>query len=145
MFKKDRLTKLLRPLMWVSVFFLLIFADQYSKAQAGKVFLNNHFAFSLPLPPWAIYTVYAVVLAGAGLYFVKGFTAFGFRQKAGWLLIWAGAFANVGERLVYGQVRDWIYLLNGVFNLADGYILLGIVLLLLNSSLAENPNLPHNQ
>jgi lipoprotein signal peptidase len=144
MLKKDRFTTNFRALLWVSVFFLLIVADQASKARAEKVFLNDQFAFSLPLPLWAIYTVYAAVLAGAGAYFVRHFAKFDLRQRAGWLLVWAGALANVGERLVYGQVRDWIYLFNGVFNLADGYILMGVLVLLLNSHQAENPNPPHN-
>jgi len=144
MLKKDRFTTNFRVLLWVSVFFLLIVADQVSKARAEKVFLNDQFAFSLPLPLWAIYIVYALVLAGAGVYFVRHFAKLGLRQRAGWLLVWAGALANVGERLAYGEVRDWIYLFNGVFNLADGYILMGVMVLLLNSHQAENLNLPHN-
>ena len=145
MFKKDRITKTFYLLLWVSAFFLLIGIDQYFKAHAGQVFLNNQFAFSLPLPLWVMYSIYAVVLAIAGYFCAKNFSKFGLGQKAGWLLVWAGAFANVGERITYGQVRDWIYIANGVFNLADGFILLGILILWLVSSQEDSVNPQHNQ
>ena len=54
------------------------------------------------------------------------------------VLTFAGALSNVVERIVLGSVRDFIYIIFyhwvGVYNLADGYIIAGIILLLLRST-----------
>ena len=51
-----------------------------------------------------------------------------------WMLIFAGAASNIGERILLGYVRDFIYITfykwTGVYNAADFYILIGIVILL---------------
>lgn len=117
----------------MAVFFLLILVDQVLKGLAKDIFLNQNFAFSLPLPAWLMYAVYAGVLCVSGNYLIKHHRQLSLWQQAGWLLIWAGAFSNIGERIVLGHVRDFIYItlfgLTGIYNLADGYILLGIAVL----------------
>ena len=122
-----------RGVGWVAVFFLLILVDQVLKGLAKDTFLNQNFAFSLPLPAWLMYAVYAGVLCVSGNYLIKHHRQLSLWQQAGWLLIWAGAFSNIGERIVLGHVRDFIYItlfgLTGIYNLADGYILLGIAVL----------------
>ncbi len=122
-----------RGVGWVAVFFLLILVDQVLKGLAKDIFLNQNFAFSLPLPAWLMYAVYAGVLCVSGNYLIKHHRQLSLWQQAGWLLIWAGAFSNIGERIVLGHVRDFIYItlfgLTGIYNLADGYILLGIAVL----------------
>jgi lipoprotein signal peptidase len=52
-------------------------------------------------------------------------------------LILAGAVSNVGERTIFGFVRDWVYIYTGVFNLADGYIILGIIILFFYSLMTK--------
>ena len=56
-------------------------------------------------------------------------------ESIAWVMILSGACSNVTERIVLGYVKDWIYItrfgLTGIYNLAAGYILIGIVLLLL--------------
>lgn len=126
-----RLFKFNQAFGWTAGFFLLVAIDQFTKRLPKLVFLNDRFAFSLPLPAWAMYVIYAAVLGGSIWYVAQRRQALSTRQKLAWLLVWAGALSNIGERLVLGHVRDWIYVLEGVFNLADGYILLGIVILLL--------------
>lgn len=115
---------------WTAGFFLLVAIDQFTKRLPELAFLNDRFAFSLPLPVWVMYAIYAAVLGGSVWYVWGRRNVLDGWQKLAWLLVWAGALSNIGERLVLGYVRDWIYILNGVFNLADGYILLGIAILL---------------
>lgn len=131
-----------RAVGWMAVFFLLILADQILKGLAKNIFLNQNFAFSLPLPAWLMYAVYTGVLCVSGVYLVRQRRQLSLWQQAGWLLVWAGAFSNIGERIVLGHVRDFIYItlfgLTGIYNLADGYILLGIIVLLFKEKKAEN-------
>lgn len=93
-------------------------------------FKNSNFAFSLQLPIWLIYLVYTVILIIIVYYLIKNYSAISRQAFWAWCLILAGAFSNVGERIVLGYVRDFIYILSGIFNLADGYIILGVAVLL---------------
>lgn len=119
------------------MFALLIVFDQASKKIVSHQFLNRQFAFSLPLPNGLMFTIYAVVILGMVIYCTKNFRQFSFGQSLAWLLIFTGAALNVGERLVLGYVRDFIYIhfwkWVGVYNLADGYIIIGIVILFFSS------------
>ena len=122
--------------LWPFVFLLLalVLADLLTKHFAGHIFKNNQFAFSLPLPLWLIYIIYAVVLASIAFYVYKHHWGFGFYAKIAWVLIFAGALCNILERIALGFVRDFIYITlrqwTGVYNLADFYIILGIIILL---------------
>lgn len=127
---KSQLFKLNHAFGWTVGFFLLVAIDQLTKRLPVPMFLNDRFAFSLPLPIWAMYGIYIVVLGGSAWYVWPRWRVLAGWQRLAWLLVWAGAVSNIGERLVLGYVRDWIYVLTGVFNLADGYILLGIAILL---------------
>lgn len=93
-------------------------------------FKNFNFAFSLAMPIWLIYLVYAVILTMIIYYLSKNFLPISRLSFLAWCLILAGAFSNVGERVALGYVRDFIYILTGIFNLADGYIVLGVGILL---------------
>lgn len=120
---------------WGIFLLCLIIIDQWSKSQAVKLFLNNNFAFSLPLPPWLMYAIYLVVLASLVYYAAKNYKTFNFFTHFGVVLIFAGAISNIGERLFWGHVRDFIFInfyrWQGVYNLADFYILLGIIILVI--------------
>lgn len=118
---------------WGSVFILLIACDQLAKSLAGHLYLNHWFAFSLPLPVVLMYLIYILVLSAIVIYCTLNFAKFNRIQVVSWLLILAGVVSNIGERIALGYVRDYIYILNGVFNLADGYIILGILILLFSS------------
>lgn len=120
----------------VFLFALLVAVDQLVKSRAAHIFYNSAFAFSVPLPTWLIYTIYLIVLLGLAAFAVKNFYHL---TKLNWLaltLIFAGALSNIVERLMFGSVRDFIYITfykwTGVYNLADGYIILGIIILLLS-------------
>ena len=122
--------------LWPFVFLLLalVVADLLTKHFAGHIFKNSQFAFSLPLPLWLIYIIYAVVLSSIGYYVYKHNSGFGLYAKMAWVLIFAGALCNILERIALGFVRDFIYISlgpwTGVYNLADFYIILGIIILL---------------
>lgn len=119
---------------YVSSFFFLIFLDQITKRNILfniNIFRNYFFAFSLPIPIELIYSIYFVVLCGIGYYLYKNYLKLNPVQKFAWVLILAGGLSNIVERIFFGFVVDWIYIYQGVFNLADGYIIVGVVLLLL--------------
>lgn len=91
---------------------------------------NSAFAFSLPLPAALMYLVYAAALLAILRYVSKGWGAFSFAQRLGWALVLSGGISNLAERATTGAVRDYIYLFHGIFNLADFYIFLGLLVAL---------------
>lgn len=132
------------------VFFVLIFLDQVTKYFAfhtnffatlnlfwplvGKQnFLNSNFAFSLPLPGWLMYLIYFCVFSLMLVYVVNHFKIFSSKQFVAWTFVFAGAISNIGERILFGSVRDFIYIYHGIFNVADFYIFFGIMLLLIKN------------
>lgn len=96
-----------------------------------QLFENDAFAFSLPMHGPAVYIIYALLLALLIIWFI--FT----KNKStkiylGFLLILVGALSNIFDRITLGFVRDFIYIFWGnIFNLADIYIVLGIILMIL--------------
>jgi lipoprotein signal peptidase len=113
----------------------MIAVDQASKFLAlhyGEVFRNYHFAFSLPLPSSLMYGIYMAILLAIIVYVSRRYRSFSRQESLAWVLVFAGSLSNIGERIILGYVRDFIYLLAGIFNFADFYILLGMVLLVLN-------------
>ena len=79
-----------------------------------------------------MYGIYFVVLSASIAWAKKHWRQETNLFKLAWVLIFAGAFANVGERIILGYVRDFIYISffrwTGVYNLADGMIITGIIL-----------------
>lgn len=120
-----------KNMFFVFLFIGLVGVDQLTKYFSHNVFKNYQFAFSLPLPIWLIYSIYVIVLATMVIYSVRHYKYFTKQQTIAWVLIFAGALSNIGERMTLGYVSDWIYILTGVFNLADFYILAGILILLI--------------
>lgn len=115
----------------------LIIVDQLVKYFVRPAFFNDRFAFSLPVPTPLMYLIYFAVLGMIAVYILKNYRQFTKRIWLAWILILAGAISNIGERIIFGHVRDFIYVSlfywTGIYNLADGYILVGIILLLLTS------------
>ncbi len=125
------------PIFWPwGVFLFAIFAaaDLLSKHLAHNVFRNYLFAFSLPVPEKLIYLIYVLVLAGMVYYLTKNYHKLSFVEKFAWLIIFTGAFLNIGERIILGYVRDFIYITfshwTGIYNVADFYIIIGIIVLI---------------
>jgi lipoprotein signal peptidase len=122
---------------WLLITISLIIIDQASKVLAGAniaIYKNFWFAFSLPLPIALIYFIYLAIFVAIVFYVYKNYRTFKIFDWGAWVLIIAGGVSNVGERLVLGYVRDFIPVLTGVLNLADFYIILGILILFIFSS-----------
>ena len=134
---------------WSLVGFVLIGLDQITKYLAfhgsfgnflGPIpgmrkllYLNNDFAFSLPLPLPLMFAFYALILFLIIRYLAKNWLKLGDWSRFAWTLILAGAISNIVERVVLGYVRDFVYILSGIFNLADGCIVAGVIILLIAS------------
>lgn len=128
------------PIFWpwgVFLFAVLISADLFFKHLAKNTFRNYLFAFSLPVPERFIYLIYAIVLGAIVYHTIKNYNFFSFPEKLAWMLIFAGAILNITERIILGYVRDFIYITfykwTGIYNLADMYILLGVLILFFGS------------
>jgi len=121
---------------WFAITLLFIFIDQASKWYASNnvpaIFLNDRFAFSIPLPVFLMYGLYLAVFLFVGNYLYKARQSLTSFEKYGWCLILAGGLSNLGERLVLGHVRDFIPILNGILNFADFFIIFGLVMVLLS-------------
>jgi lipoprotein signal peptidase len=126
------------------VFLFLIALDQLSKNFAINIYRNYNFAFSLPLPLWLMYLVYILVIGIIIYYLFTHKVPFSCLTILGWILILSGAFCNIAERIILGYVRDFVYIslfgLTGIYNLADGYIILGILVLLFSNIETKNLN-----
>lgn len=111
------------------VFLLFVLFDQLSKFFLKNNFKNYQFAFSLPLPQVVIFGIYFVILVGMSIYLYSNFLKISKTEQVAWISILAGAFSNIGERIFLGYVRDFIYIFSGIFNLADFYIMVGVLIL----------------
>ena len=119
---------------WIIATIVLILIDQLTKFAAEQlswsVFLNDQFAFSLPIPIPVIFVIYFFVLLGMTWYVYKTWIRFTVQQKIAWAFVFAGGLSNVLERIFLGHVRDFIHISNGVWNVADFFIMFGLVLML---------------
>lgn len=126
---------------------LLIFGDQITKYLAYsknfgsflnffrpvlgvQISPNYNFVFGIIAPHILVYIFYVLIAVIAVVWFIK-------HQQKNWILklaftlIVSGAVSNVLDRIYFGYVRDFIYIFWGnIFNLADIYITLGIILAL---------------
>ena len=80
-----------------------------------------------------MYTIYVVVLLGMSWYVHKTWHRFENIQKLAWVFIYAGGLSNIGERIVLGHVRDFIPVSSGMLNVADFFIIVGLVLMLISN------------
>jgi lipoprotein signal peptidase len=122
--------------VWFSITLGFVIVDQASKYLAARylvIFENHAFAFSLPLPTPLMYGLYGLILGAVIVYIIHYYRRFANGEFLAWALIIGGGVSNIGERLVSGYVKDFIYLFNGVLNIADFYIISGIFILVLFS------------
>ncbi|HEX8932409.1 MAG TPA: signal peptidase II [Patescibacteria group bacterium] len=129
------------------VFLLLVFIDQAAKhlvfnANAGGFlnllnpalglmkFKNQYLAFSIHSSAIVMWCIYIVLLLGLSFWFWNQKDK-SVRMAWAYVLILAGALSNIFDRLALGYVRDFVYIFWGnIFNLADLFIVAGILLLL---------------
>lgn len=125
------------------MFFIAV--DQLVKFFITNPFRNYFFAFSLPLPVWLMYGIYLTALAFIFFYLKRNYLKFSASELLPWCLILAGAVSNIAERILHGYVKDFIYITfyrwTGIYNLADAYIILGVILLLASQLFKKNQQL----
>jgi lipoprotein signal peptidase len=122
--------------VWFVLLLALIVIDQLVKNLAQRsiqILYNDAFAFSLRVPLLLMYLIYGVVIIVILRYVHKNFSRLSSFALFGWTLIIAGGLSNIGERIILGSVRDFIPLLGGTLNLADLFIIAGIVVVIIGS------------
>lgn len=93
----------------------------------GVTYINSKFIFGL------LYTNNIALICSVLLTILLSFFVTTSKEKIMYVLIAASVFSNIADRLLYDGVIDYIKLGNAiVFNLADVFILSGIVLLFSN-------------
>lgn len=129
-----------------TLFATIILVDQITKVIfasrdffIGNVHLhlvkNFGLSFGLNFGTWANSIILGIALALFGFYIFQSKNSKNINQWAV-VLVFAGAIGNFLDRIVYGYVRDFIDLSLGfTFNIADVYILLGLIILLSQSNL----------
>lgn len=93
-------------------------------------FQNPGVAFGLAMPKLILYLVVFLVLYFLLQRFKKELEQGNFLILLALTLVIAGAFSNLIDRVFRGFVVDYIHIFTAVFNLADIYIVAGIVVLL---------------
>ncbi len=119
----DRALKITSVIHWSKNHF------QLSGSLSLNYTLNQRLSFSLPGngPLFNLFLLFLV--AGLTIYANKEIKKQPSRPS-GWLLLLAGAYSNLYDRLVYGGVIDYLTSWWTVFNLADLLIGLGLIMLI---------------
>ncbi len=132
----------IRKVSWFAVVLFFILIDQFTKWLAvhwnWSIFLNHQFAFSLPVPGVVMAIIYILVLVGIAIYIIWTWHRFSRMQKLAWAFVCAGGLSNIGERIVLSHVRDFIPIANGMLNVADLFIIFGLILLLVSQRYSDH-------
>lgn len=148
---KEKSERMHLSLFWFLLFVFFILFDQATKFAAEflfafsdvvlskkffdfQLFRNYHFAFSLNVPTLLMYAIYSIVIAGVLWHVRTSWARMSFTLRFSWIIILAGAVSNIAERIVLGYVRDFIKINTGYFNVADVYIFVGMILVIIFSS-----------
>lgn len=122
----DQLTKYLAGIYLLQSF---VFVDNFASLRLEK---NFGIAFSIPVPSWLVVIFTFLFLVFGAWWASKEFNLKHRAAKFSLGLIAAGAVGNLIDRLLYGYVIDFIAIWRWpVFNLADSWIFLGILGILL--------------
>ncbi len=138
----------IKVLYLIIIGLVLVFFDQFCKfivvnylPQDGFFVLNNNFgiaqfqnsgiAFGFPMPKVIMYLVIFLVLYFLLQKFQQELKNMNFLILFSLMLVIAGAFSNLIDRIYRGFVVDYIHLFNlSVLNLADFYIIIGIIIMI---------------
>lgn len=114
----------------IFLFLSLALVDQTIKYFSNKTICNPNIAWSLLITPAIFYFVWAAIII---VLFLEFFKIKSFNQKIPFVLIFSGAVSNLADRIRLGCVVDYIDLkFWPVFNLADVYITIGIIIIVIN-------------
>ena len=110
------------------LFAALVFLDQFAKYIFSTSICNKNIAWSIPIAPAIFYFVWIIIITVLIYLLTKTKSYY---QKIFLILILSGAISNIIDRLRLGCVVDFIDLkIWPVFNLADVYIAIGVILFL---------------
>jgi len=132
------LTKMKKNTKLTLLFFILIALDQLAKLLAPQTktnFLftylcNKNIAWNIPVNAGVFYSVWIIIAAILIFIFFKTRS---YSQKILLTFIFSGAVSNFIDRIRLGCAVDYIDLkFWPVFNLADVYITIGIIIIVIN-------------
>jgi len=114
---------------------LLVLIDQISKyiirRTGGFYICNKNIAFGIAIPNFLFWVFWIVIIFYLSFLIYRKYQA---PEAKFYVLILAGAFGNIIDRLRLGCITDFIDLkFWPVFNLADSFITIGVLLLLFRS------------
>ena len=119
------------------LFSSLVVLDQFAKYTFSVSICNQNIAWNIPIAPAIFYFVWIVIIVIL-IYAFLNAKIIG--QKYFLILIFSGAISNIIDRLRFGCVVDYIDLkFFPVFNLADIYITIGVLLILLSLNYKPSP------
>jgi lipoprotein signal peptidase len=123
------------------LFIVLIFIDQASKHFSSDSICNQNIAWSVPIAPAIFYFVWLVIVSVLIYIFFKTKK---YNQKIFLTIVFSGAISNMIDRIRLGCVVDYIDLkFWPVFNLADIYITIGVIMLLINLTKTKSRKASH--
>ncbi len=146
-----------KKILYIFCFLFLIFIDQLSKYlirlyYSGFYICNHNLAFGLNLKWGILIFIFLFILIALNFQFkifnLKLISNFKFQISnwsvlniSGIILIASGGISNIIDRLHFGCVIDFIDLkFWPVFNLADIYITLGVILILISYFKSKEKN-----
>jgi len=118
-------------LRFIFLFFFLISLDQVLKFYfSASSICNKNIAWSIPIAPSFFYFFWLIICIFLVYNFMKSQN---YNERIAFAFILSGAFSNLVDRLTRGCVIDFIdFKIWPVFNLADIYITIGVLLLFIN-------------
>jgi signal peptidase II len=110
------------------LFAALVVIDQFAKYIFSVSICNQNIAWNLPVAPAIFYFIWTVIIAVLIYFFLQ---TKNISQKIFLTVVFSGAISNMLDRVRLGCVVDYIDLkFFPVFNLADVYITLGVIFLI---------------
>lgn len=118
-------------LRFLFLFIFLVSIDQIFKFSFSAISIcNKNIAWSIPIASGVFYFIWMIIFSLLIYNFLKSKHYF---EKIALAIILSGAFSNIIDRLLRGCVIDFIDLkIWPVFNLADIYITIGIIFIVIN-------------
>jgi len=105
-------------------------------------YFNRGIGFGLPVPSAATISLTMIILFLIVFLFYKQVLSNGIRYKvlgiSSLLLIFVGALSNLIDRIFFGYVVDYFFVLTGYINLADIMIVSGFIIYIIKVSKREN-------
>ena len=121
---------------------ILLLLDRLAKVLALKqiltlpgftLFLNDGIVFSI-LPSTSVNIIFSVLILFLVAYSLVAHNNLSGKIQLALILIFIGGCSNLFDRFTYGAVVDYLsFGLQGAFNLADVYVLLGVCILIYHS------------